>query len=132
MKLLTVIIPVYNESKTITKILNKVIKIKISKQIILVDDCSTDNSKKKILNLKSKINKIIFHKKNLGKGAAIKSAQKFVKGSYVIIQDADLEYDPKDYFKIINVLKKKTIQSSLRVKSYRKKKIFFNKFHFYN
>ena len=53
MKLLTVIIPVYNESKTITKILNKVIKIKISKQIILVDDCSTDNSKKK--NIKFKI-----------------------------------------------------------------------------
>ena len=64
MKLLTVIIPVYNESKTITKILNKVIEIKISKQIIVVDDCSTDNSRKKILNLKSKVNKIIIHKKS--------------------------------------------------------------------
>ena len=101
MKLLTVIIPVYNESKTITKILNKVIEIKISKQIIVVDDCSTDNSRKKILNLKSKVNKIIIHKKNLGKGAAIQSAQKFIKGKYTIIQDADLEYNPNDYFKIL-------------------------------
>ena len=128
MKLLTVIIPVYNESKTITKILNKVIKIKISKQIILVDDCSTDNSKKKILNLKSKINKIIFHKKNLGKGAAIKSAQKFVKGSYVIIQDADLEYDPKDYFKIINVLKKKQFKVVYGSRVIGKKRYFLTNF----
>ena len=102
MKLLTVIIPVYNESKTITKILDKVIKIRISKQIIVVDDCSTDDSKKKILKFKSKIYKIIIHKKNLGKGAAIKSAQKFIKGKYTIIQDADLEYNPNDYFKILN------------------------------
>lgn len=102
MKLLTVIIPVYNESKTITKILDKVIKIRISKQIIVVDDCSTDDSKKKILKFKSKIYKIIIHKKNLGKGAAIKSAQKFIKGKYTIIQDADLEYNPDDYFKILN------------------------------
>lgn len=101
MKLLTVIIPVYNESKTITKILDKVIKTKISKQIIVVDDCSTDDSKKKILNFKSKIYKIIIHKKNLGKGAAIQSAQKFIKGKYTIIQDADLEYNPNDYFKIL-------------------------------
>ena len=128
MKLLTVIIPVYNESKTITKILNKVIKIKISKQIILVDDCSTDNSRKKILNLKSKINKIIFHKKNLGKGAAIKSAQKFVKGSYVIIQDADLEYDPKDYFKIINELKKKQFKVVYGSRVIGKKRYFLTNF----
>ena len=106
MKLLTVIIPVYNESKTITKILEKVIKTKISKQIIVVDDCSTDNSKKKILNFKSKIYKIIIHKKNLGKGAAIKSAQKFIKGKFTIIQDADLEYNPNDYFKILDKIKR--------------------------
>lgn len=109
MKLLTVIIPVYNESKTITKILDKVIKTKISKQIIVVDDCSTDNSQKKILNFKSKIYKIIIHKKNLGKGAAIQSAQKFIKGKYTIIQDADLEYNPNDYFKILKRINHKSI-----------------------
>ena len=111
MKLLTVIIPVYNESKTITKILDKVIKTKISKQIIVVDDCSTDNSKKKILNFKSKIYKIIIHKKNLGKGAAIKSAQKFIKGKFTIIQDADLEYNPNDYFKILKKINHKSINA---------------------
>ena len=111
MKLLTVIIPVYNESKTITKILDKVIKTKISKQIIVVDDCSTDNSKKKILNFKSKIYKIIIHKKNLGKGAAIQSAQKFIKGKYTIIQDADLEYNPNDYFKILKKINHKSINA---------------------
>ena len=111
MKLLTVIIPVYNESKTITKILDKVIKTKKSKQIIVVDDCSTDNSKKKILNFKSKIYKIIIHKKNLGKGAAIQSAQKFIKGKYTIIQDADLEYNPNDYFKILKRINHKSINA---------------------
>ncbi len=111
MKLLTVIIPVYNESKTITKILDKVIKTKISKQIIVVDDCSTDNSKKKISNFKSKIYKIIIHKKNLGKGAAIQSAQKFIKGKYTIIQDADLEYNPNDYFKILKRINHKSINA---------------------
>ena len=99
---LSIIIPVYNETRTIEKILNKIIKLKLNKQIIIVDDNSTDGTKIKILKYKKKVDKIIFHKTNLGKGAAIKSAQKFVKKEYVIIQDADLEYDPKDYKKLLN------------------------------
>ena len=87
---LSIIIPVYNETRTIEKILNKILKIKLHKQIIIVDDNSTDGTKIKILKYKNKVDKIIFHKINLGKGAAIKSAQKFVKKEYVIIQDADL------------------------------------------
>ena len=97
MQKLTVIIPVYNESKTILKIIDKVLKVNIDKQIIVVDDCSSDDSANKILSISNKIDKIIFHEKNLGKGSAIKTAQKYVEGSHVIIQDADLEYDPKDY-----------------------------------
>ena len=100
---LSIIIPVYNETRTIEKILNKIIKLKLNKQIIIVDDNSTDGTKIKILKYKKKVDKIIFHKNNLGKGAAIKSAQKFVKKEYVIIQDADLEYDPKDYIKMLNL-----------------------------
>ena len=107
MTTLTIIIPVYNETSTITEILQKVINVNIDKQIIVVDDYSTDNSKEKILIMKNKIDEIIFHEKNLGKGAAIKSGQKFVKGKYVIIQDADLEYDPNDYEKLIEPLKNK-------------------------
>lgn len=102
MSSLSIIIPVYNETRTIEKILNKIIKLKLDKQIIIVDDNSTDGTKIKILKYKKKVDKIIFHKTNLGKGAAIKSAQKFVKKEYVIIQDADLEYDPKDYKKLLN------------------------------
>ena len=97
--MLTVIVPVYNEKQFLKNILNKLIKIKINKlQIIIVDDGSNDGSSKILKNefLKNKkINKIIFHNKNSGKGSAIKSAQKFIKGDYVVIQDADLEYNPK-------------------------------------
>tara|TARA_Y100000590_G_scaffold459175_2_gene615614 strand:- start:6233 stop:6928 length:696 start_codon:yes stop_codon:yes gene_type:complete len=103
---LTIIIPIYNEINTIDIILKKIFNLKINKQIIVVDDASVDGTKKKILNYKKKIDKIIFHKKNLGKGGAIKSAKKFIKGDMVIIQDADLEYNPKDYKKMINYLKK--------------------------
>ena len=107
MKYLSIIIPVFNETNTILKILNRISKIKIKKQIIVVDDCSNDGTKEKIKKNKLNIDKVIFHKKNLGKGAAIKSAQKFVKGNYVIIQDADLEYNPKDYKKLLKPFSKK-------------------------
>ncbi len=103
---LTIIVPVFNETKTIVKILKKISNIKIKKQIIVVDDGSTDGTKKKILSQKNLVNKVIFHKSNLGKGAAIRSAQKFIKGKFVIIQDADLEYDPKDFKKLLIPLKK--------------------------
>lgn len=105
---LSVIIPCYNEEKTIEKILHKIIKTtKIKKQIILVDDGSTDSTPS-ILNkrLKKYIDVMIFHKKNKGKGAAIRSAKKFVNGDCVIIQDADLEYNPQDYFKMMFFMKK--------------------------
>ena len=102
-KILTIIIPCYNEEKTIKKIIQKVLKQEyIKKQIIVVDDKSSDDSIKKILLFKNKINKIIFHNKNEGKGACIRSAQMYVKGDIVIIQDADLEYDPQDYKKLID------------------------------
>ena len=103
---LTIIIPCFNEKKTIQVLVDKVLKVKfIRKQIILVDDKSRDGTreliKKKLL---TKVNKVIFHKKNLGKGACIKSAQKYIKGNIVIIQDADLEYNPNDYHKLIKLI----------------------------
>ena len=108
-KKVSIIIPCYNEKKTILKvieILNK--KIKIKKQIILVDDYSTDGTREIIKSkLIKKVDNIIFHSKNKGKGACIISAQKKVSGDLVIIQDADLEYDPNDLNIIINLFKKK-------------------------
>ena len=101
--MLTIIIPVYNEENTILKILKKIEMQKyVKKQIIIIDDCSTDSSLKKIreFKFKSKFN-ILTHKKNYGKGACIISGKKYVRGDIVIIQDADLEYYPEDYKKIL-------------------------------
>ncbi len=104
---LTIIIPVYNEIKTIEKLLNKIIRLNIKKQIIVVDDGSSDGTQSILKKFNKKIDKLIFHKKNSGKGAAIKSAQKFVRGKYTGIQDADLEYDPKDLIKIVSSMERK-------------------------
>ena len=108
---ISIIIPCFNEKKTIIKIINKINKLKkFRKQIILVDDGSTDGTREIIKNyLIKEVDKIIFHKKNKGKGSAIISAKKFVKGNLIIIQDADLEYDPHDYHKLIKPFQHKNI-----------------------
>lgn len=97
--ILSVIIPVFNEEKTILEILKRISNAKlpsgITKEIIVVDDCSTDKTVSLIKKVKGI--KEIFHKKNLGKGAAIRSGLKIAKGEIIIIQDADLEYDPGYY-----------------------------------
>jgi len=106
---LSIIIPVYNEIKTLEKIINKILNIKkINKQIIIVDDGSTDGTRQLIKStIASKVNRVIYHKKNKGKGAAIKTAQKYLEGDCVLIQDADLEYDPRDYFKLVKPIVQK-------------------------
>ena len=109
---LTVIIPVFNEINSIEQLLIKVLNNKIDKQIIVVDDHSSDGTRELLINkFKNKVDKIIFHKKNLGKGAAIKSAQKYIIGKYTIIQDADLEYDPSDFLSLINEAEKNEFQA---------------------
>ena len=101
----------YNESKTIIKLL-KLIENQsfINKQIIIVDDCSSDNSFDLVKNYKFISEKVLIkHKSNLGKGAAIKSAKKYIEGDFVIIQDADLEYNPSDYSALLDpILKQKS------------------------
>ena len=104
---LTIIIPVYNEIKTIEKLINKILKLNIKKQVIVIDDGSNDGTEVILKKFKKKIHKIITHKENVGKGAAIISGQKFVKGKYTAIQDADLEYDPTDLVKIVSEMEKK-------------------------
>jgi len=98
---LSVIIPVYNEKKTIREIVKRVIAVKlpqVKKEIIIVDDASTDGTKK-ILKEMVKENhrlKIFYHLQNQGKGAAVRTGLKQASGDYFLIQDADLEYDPQD------------------------------------
>ena len=104
---LSIIIPCYNEKNTIEKIVNQLNSLKIKKQIILVDDKSNDGTTQLIKRISKKLDRVIFHKKNLGKGGAIKSAKKFINGDYVVIQDADLEYDPKNLITMFNLMIKK-------------------------
>ena len=107
---ISVIIPCYNEKKTIVQLINILNNLQINKQIILIDDYSNDGTKEIIeTDLSNKVDKIIFHNRNLGKGACIKSAKQFILGDIIIIQDADLEYDPNDYNDLIKpILEKKT------------------------
>jgi len=103
---LSVIIPVYNERITIEEIVKRVEKVNVSKEIIIVDDSSTDGTREFLKGLKMANVRIIYHDKNAGKGQAIRTALPFVTGNIVIIQDADLEYNPEEYYKLIEPIEK--------------------------
>ncbi len=101
---LSIIVPVYNEEKTIHKILGKVQKVNlgcVDKEIIIVDDCSTDRTREILRGIHYGNVLIIHHSRNKGKGGAVKTGLKYSTGEIIIIQDADLEYDPRDYNKVI-------------------------------
>lgn len=104
---LSIVIPVYNEEATIEKVIEKVksVEIPLDKEIIIVDDCSKDRTRDILLKYANDPSiKIIFHEVNKGKGAALRTGFKSVTGDFVIIQDADLEYNPEDYPKLLKPL----------------------------
>ncbi|MBQ9245648.1 glycosyltransferase family 2 protein [bacterium] len=106
MQKVSIIIPVYNEKDTLLELLNRVEQAKfcgLEKEIILVDDCSTDGTGEILKNLTAKY-KVLSHDKNKGKGAAIRTAVSETTGDFVVIQDADLEYTPDDYDKLLPFL----------------------------
>jgi glycosyltransferase involved in cell wall biosynthesis len=101
---LSVIIPVYNEIQTIEKVIKRVLEVDIGtleKEIIIVDDASTDGTGEFLKSIKNQQIKLFFHKKNLGKAKCINLARRHITGDVVIIQDADLEYDPNEYHRLL-------------------------------
>lgn len=101
-KFLSVVMPVYNEKNTVLKIIEKVLKLDIVKEIVVVDDGSTDGTRDVLKNTKLDPRvKVILHEKNSGKGAALRTGFKATTGDIVTIQDADLEYDPNEFLEMI-------------------------------
>lgn len=100
---ISIIIPVYNEAATIEEIIKRVrrVPLEMEKEIIVVDDFSTDGTREIIQRLEGAGIKKIFHEENQGKGAAIRTALKHSTGNIILIQDADLEYHPNDYPQLI-------------------------------
>jgi glycosyltransferase involved in cell wall biosynthesis len=98
---LSVVIPVYNEKNSLLEIIRRVQAVPIEKEIILVDDFSSDGTREVLRDLEKREFKVLYHEKNQGKGAALRTGFRRATGEFVIVQDADLEYDPNDYSKLI-------------------------------
>lgn len=98
---LSVIVPVYNEKNTLRQIIDRVQAVDLEKEIIIVDDCSSDGTRDILPSFTKQNIKVFLQDKNQGKGAAIRRGIEEATGDYVIIQDADLEYDPQEYLKLV-------------------------------
>lgn len=104
---LSIVMPVYNEKATVSKIIAKVLKLDILKELIVVDDGSTDGTRE-LLNVENfgpKVRKV-FHEKNCGKGAALRTGFKEAEGEIITVQDADTEYDPEEFKDLIQPIQK--------------------------
>jgi len=104
-KCVSVLVPVYNEVAHVDELLKAIQASPVSKEIILVDDGSTDGTREKLKALPPNRDiTVVFHEKNCGKGAAIRTGLAYARGEYVLIQDSDLEYDPQDYAALLRPL----------------------------
>ena len=102
---LSVIVPIYNEAAHVEELLRSIQAAPVAKEIVIVDDGSTDGTREKLLALPTAENvTVVFHQKNCGKGAAVRTGLRYARGEYVLIQDSDLEYDPQDYAALLRPL----------------------------
>ncbi|MBI2588571.1 glycosyltransferase family 2 protein [Candidatus Berkelbacteria bacterium] len=125
---ISVIIPVYNEKNTILEALKRVLDVNLDKEIIIIDDGSIDGTRQILKKLKHSGVRIIYQEKNQGKGAALKRGIAEANGDYVVFQDADLEYDPGDFFNLLGPVKKSGALAvyGSRFRGNYKNMIFFN------
>ena len=99
---LSVVIPIYNERATIEELVSRVRRVDLDKEIILVDDCSTDGTRDILIRLAKEEGLLVtYHDRNQGKGAALRTGFAKASGEMIIVQDADLEYDPEEYPRLI-------------------------------
>lgn len=98
---LSVVMPVYNEIATIHEIIRRVKRVQLEKELIIVDDYSTDGTREYLKSFHDPDVRVFFHARNQGKGAALQTGFSEVTGEVVVIQDADLEYDPEEYLRLI-------------------------------
>jgi glycosyltransferase involved in cell wall biosynthesis len=98
--------PVYNERETIMQVLEQVLAVPIDKELVIVDDCSTDGTQEILKKLTDPRIRVFYHEKNQGKGAALRTGFRQCQGEIVIIQDADLEYFPEEYPELIEPIEK--------------------------
>lgn len=119
---MSVIIPVYNEQNTLTDILRRVKDVKLRKEIIVINDGSTDKTKQILKRFAAEPDfKIVTFPKNQGKGAAVRKGIEVARGDYIVIQDADLEYNPEDWRRLLEPTKRgaKTVYGSRFMGAYR-------------
>jgi len=122
---LSVLIPVFNEEGTVKDLLDHVLAVPIEKEVIVVDDCSTDNTWSVLQSMDDPCVRVYHHKVNQGKGTGIRTALSHATGDLVVIQDADLEYDPNDYPKLIEPIVNGKAQVVYGVRDLRGQKLLF-------
>jgi glycosyltransferase involved in cell wall biosynthesis len=104
---ITAIVPVYNEAETIEEIVSRLERVPVIRQIVVVDDCSCDGTQAIVRRLVDEGRVLAsFHERNRGKGAALRSGLPLVQEEYLAIQDADLEYDPRDFLKMVELIER--------------------------
>jgi glycosyltransferase involved in cell wall biosynthesis len=94
---LSVIMPVYNERNTVLRVLDRVLQVPIQKEVIVVDNCSTDGTRQILQGIQADEITVIFHPENLGRGTSVRTALEHCSGDYALTQGADLEYDPQEW-----------------------------------